>query len=255
MRTSVGRFSTNALAAARAAVIRLGSTSVALMLRDTSTARIIVCCRNGRVRRASGRAIATIARIIANRNSRGGTCRRSPWPGVSAWRIRLKLAKRSAVLFFRRTISTYAPTSIGTASRKPKHAGHWKPSQSFLRLPSAPAGSAAHRHEVLHRRAHAVLTLALRTVQLNACPPGQALAISDSTSGFHQGQRTAVPHVKAGYMAAIVACPTTAKERALQTARCSTNVHPSPSALTETAQKSAHGLFAFLSCMPSCEVG
>ena len=34
----------------------------------------------------------------------------------------------------------------------------------------------------------------------------------ESTSGFHQGQRTTAPRLKAGYMAAIVTCPTATRD-------------------------------------------
>ena len=70
---------TNALAAACAAAMRVGSTSAARMLSDTSIARMIVCWFDGSVTVAVGRAMAMIAAIVASRNSAGGTWRRMRW--------------------------------------------------------------------------------------------------------------------------------------------------------------------------------
>ena len=68
------------LAASCAATMRLGFTSVARMLPDTSMARISVCWREGRVMVASGRAAASSIAAMASRNRMGGTCRRQLWP-------------------------------------------------------------------------------------------------------------------------------------------------------------------------------
>ena len=70
--TLEGCSATKALAAACAAEIRLGSTSVARMLPETSMARMMVWCWDGKVTTAAGRAIATIIAMSATRKSSGG---------------------------------------------------------------------------------------------------------------------------------------------------------------------------------------
>ena len=57
MRTLEGWSATKAFAAACAAAIRLGCTSVARMLPETSMARMMVWCWDGKVTTAAGRAI------------------------------------------------------------------------------------------------------------------------------------------------------------------------------------------------------
>ncbi len=71
MRVVFGWSATNARAASCAATIRLGFTSVARMLPETSIARITVSCADGSVTTAAGRAIATSIRISAARNRSG----------------------------------------------------------------------------------------------------------------------------------------------------------------------------------------
>ena len=91
-RTSFGSSAMNDFAALCAALMRLGATSVARMLRETSIAKTIVCCCDGRVKTALGRAIATIATTSASRNSSGGTWRRIRWPGPIASLTSIRLA-------------------------------------------------------------------------------------------------------------------------------------------------------------------
>jgi len=62
----------NALAAVCAAARRLGSTSLARMLPETSIARITTSCCEGSVMVALGRAMATIRAASASRTSAGG---------------------------------------------------------------------------------------------------------------------------------------------------------------------------------------
>ena len=106
MRTSFGCCWTNAFAASFAAANRVGSTSVARMLSDTSSAMTMMRCSDGRVTTALGRAMATIVAIIARRKRAGGTWRRNRWPGPIASRTRLRLAYRTACFFFRRSART-----------------------------------------------------------------------------------------------------------------------------------------------------
>ena len=84
MRVVFGWSATNARAASCAATMRLGLTSVARMLPETSIARITVSCCDGSVTTAAGRAIATSISARAPRNSSGGTCRRKRWPALIA---------------------------------------------------------------------------------------------------------------------------------------------------------------------------
>ena len=69
MRVDFGCSATNARAASCAAAMRLGLTSVARMLPETSIARITVSCCDGSVTMAAGRAIATSISASATRNS------------------------------------------------------------------------------------------------------------------------------------------------------------------------------------------
>ena len=72
MRTFEGCSATKALAAACAAEIRLGCTSMARMLPETSMARMMVWCWDGKVMTAAGRAIARIITVSAIRKSKAG---------------------------------------------------------------------------------------------------------------------------------------------------------------------------------------
>ena len=96
-RTSRGRSVTKALAASCAATIRLGSTSVARMLPDTSIARMMVRCDSGSVITAIGRAIATSKVPMASSSSTGGTWRRQPGPLPSAALATATLARRTVL--------------------------------------------------------------------------------------------------------------------------------------------------------------
>ena len=57
---------------------------IQIMLSDTSIARMIVCCCDGSVTIAVGRAIATSIAVNDSRSSAGGTCRRMRSPGPIA---------------------------------------------------------------------------------------------------------------------------------------------------------------------------
>ncbi len=79
-----GSSARNDLAAFCAATRRLGCTSVARMLPDTSMARMMVCWFEGRVTTATGRAAASSMAARASRNRNGGICRRIVWPAPMA---------------------------------------------------------------------------------------------------------------------------------------------------------------------------
>ena len=73
-------------AAACAAASRLGSTSPARMLSDTSMVRMIVRCCEGSVISAVGRAAASAAMASAVKKSTGGMCLRQlarGMPGIA----------------------------------------------------------------------------------------------------------------------------------------------------------------------------
>ena len=92
MRVVFGCSATNARAASCAAAMRLGLTSVARMLPDTSIARITVSCCDGSVTTAAGRAIATIISVNEARYRSGGTWRRRRPPAFCASRTIDRLA-------------------------------------------------------------------------------------------------------------------------------------------------------------------
>ena len=71
-----GSSAINALAAFCAATIRLGCTSVARMLPETSIASMMVCWDDGRVMTAIGRDADTSITAKASRNKAGGMWRR-----------------------------------------------------------------------------------------------------------------------------------------------------------------------------------
>jgi hypothetical protein len=87
-----GCSATNARAASWAAAIRLGFTSVARMLPETSIDRMIVSCCDGSMTTAAGRAMAMIISVNAARNKTGGIWRRIRWPTPSASFITDRLA-------------------------------------------------------------------------------------------------------------------------------------------------------------------
>ncbi len=80
IRVNGGWSAMNAFAASCAATRRLGCTSVARMLPETSIARMTVRCCEGSVTTAVGRAVASRSSVSARRNSDGGTWRRHPGP-------------------------------------------------------------------------------------------------------------------------------------------------------------------------------
>ncbi len=78
MRVLEGVSLMKARAAACAAARRVGLTSSARMLPETSSARITVSCCVGSDTVAAGRASASSMRVSAASSSAGGTCRRRP---------------------------------------------------------------------------------------------------------------------------------------------------------------------------------
>src|ERR671918_1091557 len=124
MRTFEGCSATKAFAAACAAEIRLGCTSTARILPETSMARMMVKCWDGKVITAAGRAMATIIVISATRKRNGGMCRRNLRPAPSASFTMLKLAYLSAACCLRRNRKKYPATSAGTTRRSQSISGH-----------------------------------------------------------------------------------------------------------------------------------
>ncbi|MNN02839.1 hypothetical protein D3C81_1155090 [compost metagenome] len=91
-RTLAGSPMMRSRAACCAALMRVGATSVASMLREMSMDRTSVTVSDGRVMVALGRAHASSARASATKNSRGGIWRRSRWREPSAARGSARLA-------------------------------------------------------------------------------------------------------------------------------------------------------------------
>ena len=91
-RTVRGKSARNALAAFCEATSRLGSTSVARMLPDTSMASMMVSFCDGRVTTAKGRAAASSMAASDIKNSSGGICRRTLCPLPMASRTMDRLA-------------------------------------------------------------------------------------------------------------------------------------------------------------------
>ena len=87
----------NAFAAFCDATSRLGWTSVARMLPETSIARITVCCCDGSVTTAVGRAMPMINAASDSSSTAGGTWRRQRAPGAIAPLTMARLARRRAV--------------------------------------------------------------------------------------------------------------------------------------------------------------
>ncbi len=87
-----GRSLMKLLAASCAATSRLGCTSAARMLPETSIARMMVCWFDGSITTAIGRAAATSIAASASRNRKGGTWRRMLWPVPIASRTIDRLA-------------------------------------------------------------------------------------------------------------------------------------------------------------------
>ena len=96
----------NARAAVWAAARRVGFTSSARMLPETSMARITVSCCDGSVIVVAGRASATSIRVSAPRSMSGGTWRRKLTRLPSASRTSAKFEKASAVFLRRRRMPT-----------------------------------------------------------------------------------------------------------------------------------------------------
>jgi hypothetical protein len=87
MRVVRGVSLTKARAAACAAARRVGLTSSARMLPETSIARMTMSCCEGRLITVAGRATASSMPTMASRKSSGGTWRRRLRPGSAAFRI------------------------------------------------------------------------------------------------------------------------------------------------------------------------
>ena len=119
-----GSSAKNALAASCDATSRLGLTSVARMLPDTSMASMMVCWSEGNVTTANGRDEATSMAASENKKSTGGIWRRTLWPLPMASRTMDRLAYCRAFFFLRRSSHTYSSTSRGKASNNHRNWGH-----------------------------------------------------------------------------------------------------------------------------------
>ena len=112
------------MAAFCAATSRLGCTSVARMLPDTSMARMMVCWLEGRVTTATGRAAASSMAAMASRNSTGGMWRRIVWPApmASLHDGQRGIAQRHLLLAAQQPART-GSTSSGRASSSQRNCG------------------------------------------------------------------------------------------------------------------------------------
>ena len=119
-----GNSAKNALAAFCAATMRVGCTSVARMLPDTSIANMMVSCCMGKVTTAKGRDAANSITVIASKNKIGGMWRRKLGPASIASRTIDKLAKRTEAFFLRRSNHTYTAISSGNANSSHNNIGH-----------------------------------------------------------------------------------------------------------------------------------
>ena len=119
-----GSSAKNALAASCDAARRLGLTSVARMLPDTSMASMMVCWSDGKVTTANGREEATSMAVNDSKNSTGGTWRLKVWPLPMASRTMDRLAYCRAFFFLRRSSHTYSSTSSGKTSNNHRNWGH-----------------------------------------------------------------------------------------------------------------------------------
>ena len=131
--------------------MRLGSTSAARMLPDTSIARMMVRCASGSVITASGRAIATSSVPMASSSSSGGTWRRQPGPLPSAALATARLARRTVLRRRLRSSHRYSSTSSGSSSSDHSSVGQMKvmhraPAALQRRRRCAGAPASARRH-------------------------------------------------------------------------------------------------------------
>ena len=105
-RTLLGKSLKKALAAVCAASIRLGGTSCASMLRDTSMAMTNVRKSAGKVTCALGLAKPINAQAKASQSKKGGTCRLQGLELPKAGLINDKLEKATTVFTRRRNSQT-----------------------------------------------------------------------------------------------------------------------------------------------------
>ena len=112
-----GTSSRNVFAATRAASRRVGSTSVAFIDRDTSSASTIVASSRGTLTVAWGRATPTIMNTSATSSVSGGRYRKRPGLRSTTFGSRSGLPNSACEATRRRSRSTYSATITGrTAS-------------------------------------------------------------------------------------------------------------------------------------------
>ena len=124
MRTLRGSRAAKALAAACDALMRLGATSGACMLPDTSIARMIVCCCAGKVSVAVGRAAATISTASDTSSNAGPACRRQPGERDTVLAARKRAGTPAARRRPRRNRTTYPAASSGRSTADHNNSGH-----------------------------------------------------------------------------------------------------------------------------------
>src|SRR5262249_6681389 len=112
-----GSPSANDEAASRAAVIRFGWTSVAVIEPDRSIVSITVASCRGTASATCGRATPTISAASASSVSAGGTCRRQRGDSATTFSSRDRFVKRTTYFFRRRCTIRYAIRANATSSR------------------------------------------------------------------------------------------------------------------------------------------
>src|SRR6266545_2737347 len=119
-----GRRSTKATAPCLAASSRLGSTSVADIELETSSAIMTVARSLGTLAWAAGRANASTSTPSITRNTAAGRCRRQPGPRGATLSSRAMLLKRTPYRLRRRSsATTYRPASPATAASSQSRSG------------------------------------------------------------------------------------------------------------------------------------
>ena len=183
------------MAASCAATSRLGWTSVARMLPDTSIARMMVCWFDGSMTTAIGRAAASSMAARASRNSSGGMWRRTLWPAPMAssrstgWRSAAPASSCAASA--RRTA---APAAAAPAAARGIGARGSSWSRLLRRLASgarqaAPAASLARR-----------LRMSVKRTMASTRSPSVDSS-SASTPARHEAPRAGRPRVAAAMRA------------------------------------------------------
>ena len=153
-RTCLGILPTNCLAALRAAVMRSGLTSVAVIDPDVSVASMIAPCSRVVDASTRGRARAKMSSAVESSSSTAGTWRRQLGVLETTLASRSTLVKRTAYFVRRRCMSTYTAASTGMISSPSRTSGHWKVIAAPVpgAWPAAAATRRGRQHHVVHAR-------------------------------------------------------------------------------------------------------